>query len=174
MHCNWGTCQNAWRRLDKGDSADDAAEAPELAKDLTDGQGSGLGEESEEAVSATADDDSDDTNEMRRANGGLGQPRPAPRPRPRPRHECWNAWDCPGTGEYCYQGWNGNYCRYDSGEGSICQRDSDCGWNGYMQMHCNWGTCQNVGWRRLDKGDSADDAAEAPGQVTDGQGSGLG
>merc|ERR1719433_2403120 len=94
--------------------------------------------------------------EMRRADGDLLLPRPG-----RPSQEqCYNAWDCQAIGEYCYEGEDGIYCRFDdSGEGSVCQSDTDCGYlpDGVTQLFCDGGYCELSGneplmGRRLDDG----------------------
>merc|ERR1712066_704259 len=56
---------------------------------------------------------------------------------------CQNAWDCPGSGQYCYpqDNWRcfgqGTCCAQSNGVGSICQQDGDC----YHAHYCSkgWG-----------------------------------
>merc|ERR1719219_1385181 len=48
-----------------------------------------------------------------------------------PNRGCRGANDCPGADQYCYEGAYGNYCSGGNGIGSVCMRQSSCGWLGY-------------------------------------------
>jgi len=62
-------------------------------------------------------------------------------PRPFPGNDCTSSWDCEGDSVYCWQHYNGNYCAYGDGIGSLCENDSGCGWLGYgssaRKMYCS-------------------------------------
>merc|ERR1719410_1627724 len=58
---------------------------------------------------------------------GRGMGAPSVRsPNPPSNTGCRDAWDCHGTGVYCYKGWWGqpNYCMRGNGIGSVCRNTS--------------------------------------------------
>merc|ERR1719510_2910446 len=86
------------------------------------------------------------------AGNTYGSPQPyIPQPY-HPSTGCSSSRDCRGAGVYCYLGDSGNpnFCAKASGYGSLCQRDSDCGWigQGYRAraMNCQYGVCIDP-WR---------------------------